>query len=266
VVAGVMRIAAGWPCESLQYPKIRFQNPHESLIHAIVQQNLELRPVSHSRVSGTPGISEEGHVMQSASFSPILQLNFLGKPHLVAIPQTSIQAPCTHCLQETNSVNSLGPSGPEELGGRFGSANAHEDSPHKECTHRPDSGDVDRIAPVRLSGIPSAPPASCVSWPSSSSPSGPSLVTKTASHDLHAPWDIFSHEPRPEPGRGRSQASPFTTESRGKVTHDEQSYPKPTALPERVTLRLERTVSVADPPPPSTATSCGKEQFLHRNK
>jgi hypothetical protein len=204
-------------------------------------------------------------VTQSPSPGPILQSNFLEKSHLVAMPRTSLQAPCTRCLQEANSVTSLGPSGPREPGGMFGSANAHVDSPHEESTQRPNAEDVDRISPVKLSGISSAPPwsTSCVSWSSSSSPSGSSLVTKTASHNMHAPWNKSSHEPRPEPGRGRSHASPFTTVSRGKVTHDEQSYPKPTVLPERVPLHFEHTVSAANSP--SAATSCGKEQFSHCN-
>ena len=181
-------------------------------------------------------------MMQSASPSPILQSNFVGKPHLVAIPQTSLQAPRTRRLQETNSVTSSGPSRPRELGVKFGSANAHVDSPHEESTHRPNAEDVDRTASLQLSGRTSAPPwsTSCVFCSSSSSPLGPSLVTKTASHNMHAPRDKSSHEPRPEPGRGRSQASPF-------VAHDEQSYSK-LRVAEKVPLRLEHTVSDADPP------------------
>ena len=167
---------------------------------------------------------------------------FVGKPRLVATPQTSLQAQRTHCSQENNSVTSSGPSRPRELGVKFGSANANVDPPHEESTHGPNAEDIDRIAPVKLSGGTSAPPwsTSCVFCSSSSSPLGPSLVRKTPSHNMHAPRDV------------------------GKVTHYKQSYSKPTVVPERVPLRLDHTVPAADPPS-LAATSSGKEQFWHNN-
>jgi hypothetical protein len=176
-------------------------------------------------------------VTQSASPGPILRSNFVGKPHLV--PQNSLQVPRTRWLQENSGVTSSGLSRPRELGGGFGLANAH------------------------IAAGPSAPPwgTSCVSCSSSPSPLGPSVVTKTASHNMCAPL----HEPRPEPGRGRSQASPFITEGGGKVTHDEQSYSKPTIVPKRVPLRLEHTFLLLTTLP-SSATSCEKDQFLHCNQ
>jgi len=160
----------------------------------------------------------------------------------VAIPQNYLQAPRTRWLRhffETFWAT--------RTGRQVGSANAHVDSPHEESMHRPDTEDVDHIAPVQLSGGPSAPPwrTSCVSRSSSSSPLGPS--TKTASQNMHAPRDLSSHEPRPEHRRGRFQASPLSIKSGRKVAHNEQSYPKPTVVPERVPLRLDHTVSAADP-------------------
>ena len=181
---------------------------------------------------------------------PILQSNFIGKPHLVAIPQTPLQVSRTRWLQDNSSITSSGHSGPPELRGRFGSTNPDIDSPHKESSHRPNVEDIDFSVPAQLSGGTSAPPwsTSCILCSSSSSPLGPPLVTKTASHNLHTSWDISSHEPRPELGRGRSQVSPFATKTGGKLTHDKQSYSKPTTVPERVPLYLDHTVSAADPP------------------
>ena len=238
---GVRCIAAGWPCESPQNPFSKFsQIAHSSRLTtgALVQQSLELSSISYSKPSGNT--REEGHVTQSGT---ILQSNDL-------VPQKSLQAPHTRYSQENSGITFSGPSRPRELGCKFGSANAYIDSPHEESTHRRNAEDIDRTAPARLSGGPSAPPwcTPCVLCSSPSFPLGPSLVTKTASHNMHAPWDTSSHEPRPEPRRGRSQASPFTTETGGKVTHGEQSYSKPTVVPERVPLRLEHTVSAADPP------------------
>ena len=205
-----------------------------------VQQSLDPSSISHSKLSGTPGVSEEGHVMQGARPDPILQSNFVGKPHLMATPQTSLQVPRTRWLRYFVETFWAPKSGMQ-----VGSANAHIDSPHEESMHRPNADDVDRITPVQLSGRSPATPCgtSCVSCSSSSSPSGPSLVTKTTS-----PRDISSPEPRPEPGRGRSQVSSLSTETGGKVTHSKKTYPKHTVVPERVPLRLDRTIPAADPP------------------
>ena len=218
--AGVRHIAAGWSRESPQY----FRTPHSEL--------------KRRATPGTQGLSEAGHVTRSASPGC-----FVGKPHLVAIPQTSLQAPRTRCSQETNSVTSSGPSRPRELGVEFGSANAHiVDPPHEESTHGPNAEDVDRTAPVKSSGGTSAPHwgTSCAFCSSSSSPLGPSLVRKAASHSMHAPRDV------------------------GKVTHHKQSYSKPAVIQERVPLRLDHTVPAADLPS-LAATSSGKEQFWHNN-
>ena len=162
------------------------------------------------------------------------------------MPQNSLQAPLTRCLQDNNSVTSQGPSRPRELGRRFGSTNAYIDSPREESTHRP-TEDIDRTAPAQLSGGPSTSPlcTSCALCSSSPSTLGPSLVTKAANHNMHEPRDTSSHELRSEPRRGRSRVSPFTTETGGKVSHGKQSYSKSTTVPERVPLRL---VSSADPP------------------
>jgi hypothetical protein len=191
---------------------------------AIVQQGLELRSISHSKPYS---ISEKGHVKQSASPSPILQSNFIRKPHLVAIPQTSLEEIRTRCLQDTESITSSGPSRQRELGVKFGSANAHVDPPREESTHGPNAKAIDHTAHVQLSGGISSPPwsTSCVFCSSSSSPLGPSLVRKTASHNMHAPRDV------------------------GKVTHYKQSHSKSTVVPEKVPLRLDYTVPTADPLP-----------------
>jgi hypothetical protein len=252
-------------CEPQQCPKTSLRNSQIAqssrlTTGAIVQQGLELRSISHFRPSQTLGTGtgtvEQDHVRQSANLCPILQSNFVGEPHVVAIPipQTSLQVSRPRLLRDNSGIISSGPSGPRELGGRSGSANAHVvvDSPHEENTHTPNADlveDAGRTTTVQLSGGPSAPSCgtSCVSW-SSSFPLGPSVVMKTASRSIHPPRDVSSHGQQPEHRLGRSKLSPFTTATGEEVTHNEQSYPMPTVVPERVPLRLEHTVSAADPP------------------
>jgi hypothetical protein len=227
-----------------------------------LQQNLERHSTSRSKLSGAPNA---GHVTHSARPpGPILQSNFVGRPHLAAIHQTSLQAPHTHWLQDTdsNDPSGSGPSMPREPGEWFRSANAQVDSPHERSTHRPHAEQVDRTAFVQLSGVPPAPHLSTPGISCSSS----SPLTRTASYSMHAPRDMPSFGSRPEPGGGHSRAPPFPRESTRGVTHDEQSYHKPTVTPERVPLCLRHTVSAADPPLrvlPSLAViptiSCGME-------
>jgi hypothetical protein len=209
---------------------------------------LERHSTSRSKLSGAPNADD---VTRSASPGPILQSNFVGRPHFATIHKTSLQAPHTHWSQETDSNDPLGLSMPREPGERFRSANAEVNSLHERSTHRPYAEKVDRTAFVKLSGVPPAPHLSTpgISCSSSSYSLEPSLVvTRTASYSMHAPRDIPSFGSRPEPGGGHSRVPPLPRESTRGVTHDEQSYHKPTVTPERVPPCLRHTVSAADPP------------------
>jgi hypothetical protein len=75
-------------------------------------------------------MSTNGDVTQPA-YSSSCPPNFVGKPHLASNPQTSLQAPCTRLLRETDRGAPVVLSGTRELGDRSPSRSpsAHVDSP-----------------------------------------------------------------------------------------------------------------------------------------
>jgi hypothetical protein len=80
---------------------------------------------------------------------------------------------------------------------------------------------------------------------------------------MHAPRDMPSGEPRPGPGGGHPRTQPIPHESRGQVTGDERSYPKPVTQLEKVPLRLGHAVSAANLTLPQQSSS--QPHYLARN-